>query len=152
MLCSFPWYCIVLLPTRQIYRGFVEMPRSATRSRSRARNMGYPPEFFLQHFGEVPYTNRRYRATANAPLTGVGKNLENRERRIRAFGASLQNFNRERARLGYYNMIGETPATRSPRRSPRRSPPRSPTRSASPKGCVGWFCGLFGKGTRRRHR
>jgi len=99
--------------------------------------MGYPPEFFIEHFGEVPHTNRRFSNRTNAPLTRVGRNLENRERQIRAFGASLRSFNNRRTELGYYNMIGETPATRSPRRSP------SPKR--------GW-CNFLGRCFTRKRR
>jgi hypothetical protein len=81
--------------------------------------MGYPPEFFVEHYGKVPYTNGRYSTRANAPLTLTGQKLENRERQIRALGASLQSFNNRRAELGYYKHVGATPVTRSP--SPKRS-------------------------------
>ena len=123
------------------------MSRSATRSRgrsrSRARNMGYPPEFFIEQFGRVPYTNRRYTNSTYAPLTIVGQELENRERKIRAYDASLRLFNNRRARLGYYNMVGATPATRSPRRSP------DPGRSPSPK--KSW-CNFLGRCFTRKRR
>jgi hypothetical protein len=97
------------------------MPRNATRSRSRrsrAPNMGYPSQEFIDMYGVVPYGNRRYMVAANMPITKVGQNLESRGRIIKSFTAGLRNFNTRRAELGYYRNIGETPATRSP--SPKK--------------------------------
>lgn len=124
-----PYGAIPLRRSRRRSRsGFVGMPRNATRRR--ARNMGYPPEFFIRHFGSVPYTNRRFGNRTNAPLTRVGQNLENRERIIKSFPAGLANFNRKRAALGYYNRVGATP-TRSRSRSRSRRRSRSRSRSGS---------------------
>jgi hypothetical protein len=140
-LCSFPWYFSVLLPTRQIYRGFVEMPRSTSTRKAAPppiELLGNNHEYYQKRLG----LNRRFSSASKARLTKLGRNLQERKSLIST--ENRKNHVRALAKLGHYKHIGESPVN--------RSPPRSPTRSASPKGCVGWFCGLFGKGTRRRHR